>query len=73
MCDYILTYGDFDVWYKPCEKCGYDSGKSSNKTDRCWKCGNKLYRDFTHRALKPIVKKVIELIHKRRINDRKRH
>ena len=32
--------GDYDVWYQPCEKCGYDTGKSTipkegNKT--CWK------------------------------------
>lgn len=47
--------GDFDVWYEPCEKCGYDTGKSEvpkdgNKT--CWKCGNFVRRDYSARALK---------------------
>lgn len=49
------TLGDFDVWYKPCTRCGYDTGKSTkpkygNKT--CWKCGNFVQRDYTDRALK---------------------
>ena len=51
--DYVL--GDFDVWYKPCEKCGHDTAKSTkpkenNKT--CWKCGNFISRDYSERALK---------------------
>jgi hypothetical protein len=51
----IHKLGDFDVWYKPCVKCGYDTGKSSipvegNKT--CWKCGNTVSRDYSNRALK---------------------
>lgn len=49
------TIGDYDVWYKPCEKCGYDTGKSEIPKDgnkRCWKCGNYVKRDFSDRALK---------------------
>ena len=47
--------GDYDVWYEPCSKCGYDTGKSSipkegNKT--CWRCGNYVSRDYSSRALK---------------------
>jgi len=47
--------GDYDVWYQPCEKCGYDTGKSTipkegNKT--CWRCGNFVKRDYSDRALK---------------------
>lgn len=47
--------GDYDVWYQKCEKCGYDTGKSTipkegNKT--CWKCGNYVKRDYSERALK---------------------
>ena len=47
--------GDYDIWYQKCEKCGYDTGKSTvpkdgNKT--CWKCGNYVKRDYSDRALK---------------------
>ena len=47
--------GDYDIWYMPCEKCGYDTGRSvtpktGNKT--CWKCGNFVRRDYSERALK---------------------
>jgi len=47
--------GDYDVYYLPCERCGYDTGKSvkpkeGNKT--CWQCGNFVRRDYTERALK---------------------
>lgn len=46
---------DYDVWYQKCNKCGYDTGKSTipkdgNKT--CWKCGNYVTRDYSERALK---------------------
>jgi hypothetical protein len=46
---------DYDVWYKKCERCGYDAGKSNvpkigNKT--CWKCGDYVSRDYSDRALK---------------------
>jgi len=47
--------GDFDVWYKPCTRCGYDTGKSTKPKDgnkTCWKCGNFVQRDYTDRALK---------------------
>ena len=45
--------GDYDIWYKPCEHCGYDTGKSSVKSlNRCWKCGRQIVRDYSNRALK---------------------
>jgi len=46
--------GDYDVWYKPCERCGYDNGKCPKPMDnkKCWRCGNRVDRDFTDRALK---------------------
>jgi hypothetical protein len=51
----VRRLGDYDVWYKPCEKCGYDTAKCTlpkdgNKT--CWKCGNFIKRDYSDRALK---------------------
>lgn len=49
------TLGDFDVWYKPCTRCGYDTGRSTKPKDgnkTCWKCGNFVQRDYTDRALK---------------------
>lgn len=49
------TLGDFDVWYKPCTRCGYDTAKSTKPKDgnkTCWKCGNFVQRDYTDRALK---------------------
>jgi len=49
------TLGDFDVWYKPCTRCGYDTAKSTKPKDgnkTCWKCGNFIQRDYTDRALK---------------------
>jgi len=50
------TLGDYNVWYQPCERCGYDTAKSTlpkegNKT--CWKCGYSVERDYSERALKP--------------------
>jgi hypothetical protein len=56
----VKKIGDYDVWYKPCSKCGFDTGKSTvpkegNKT--CWKCGNSIQRDYSDRALKPIQHK----------------
>ena len=53
------TLGEYDIWYQPCEKCGYDTAKSTkpregNKT--CWKCGNFIKRDYSARALKPECK-----------------
>jgi len=49
------TLGDYDIWYQKCERCGYDTGKSTppkegNKT--CWRCGNYVRRDYSDRALK---------------------
>ncbi len=49
------TLGDYDIWYKPCSKCGYDTGKSTIPKDgnkRCWKCGDFVQRDYSDRALK---------------------
>ena len=45
--------GDFDVWYKECSKCGFDTAKSTEKSlAKCWKCGSKIQRDYSDRALK---------------------
>lgn len=46
------TLGDYDIWYKPCSHCGYDTGKSSTLEERCWKCGRRISRDYSERALK---------------------
>lgn len=45
--------GDYDRWFKPCSKCGYDAGKAGqSSSSKCWKCGNQLQRDYSERALK---------------------
>jgi len=45
--------GDYDKWFRPCEKCGYDAGKAGKDSlPRCWKCGGRLKRDYSDRALK---------------------
>lgn len=45
--------GHYDRWFRPCGNCGYDSGKKSYKCKpKCWKCGGRLYRDYSERALK---------------------
>lgn len=49
------TLGDYDIWYKECSNCGYDTGKSDipkagYKT--CWNCGHFVKRDYSDRALK---------------------
>lgn len=46
--------GDYDIWYKPCVHCGYDTGKSDKlgTYPRCWKCGRQIFRDWSERALK---------------------
>lgn len=46
------TLADYDIWYKPCEHCGFDTAKSSAEQKRCWKCGRNIHRDFSDRALK---------------------
>ena len=47
------TLSDFDIWYKPCGNCGYDTRKASARSEpRCWKCGHGIYRDYSERALK---------------------
>lgn len=50
------TMGDYDIWYKPCTHCGYDTAKSSIAlpVKYCWKCGRSVRRDFSIRALKKI-------------------
>lgn len=53
MCDEKYKLKDYDRWYKPCTKCGYDTAKSTKTSPcYCWKCGNKVYRDYSDRALK---------------------
>lgn len=46
----LKTLSDYDIWYKPCEHCGYDPGKT--KKNSCWKCGRRIHRDYSERALK---------------------
>ncbi len=49
----MAKLGDFDVWYKVCDHCGYDTAKSTKRSEpRCWRCGRKIYRDYSDRALK---------------------
>jgi PHP family Zn ribbon phosphoesterase len=46
----------YDYWIKPCGHCGYDEGKSTppkKGNHRCWKCGRRVQRDFSDRALRP--------------------
>jgi predicted RNA-binding Zn-ribbon protein involved in translation (DUF1610 family) len=44
---------DFEVYYKVCTKCGYDTAKSSEASKpNCWRCGNAISRDYSERALK---------------------
>lgn len=44
---------DYDVWYEKCSTCEYDTGKSTvGSSNTCWKCGHKLTRDYSIRALK---------------------
>ncbi|MCP4762006.1 MAG: hypothetical protein GY870_09495 [archaeon] len=51
---------DYDIWYKKCE-CGYDPGRKTEKEIKnmsivtCWKCGKRISRDFSERALKKIA------------------
>jgi len=46
----------YDYWIRPCEHCGHDEGRSTlpkKGNHRCWKCGRRVQRDFSDRALKP--------------------
>lgn len=44
---------EYNRWFKPCDRCGYDTGRASEKSEaRCWKCGNFITRDYSNRALK---------------------
>jgi len=50
----MATLGDYDIWFKPCENCGYDTAKASAKSEaKCWRCGSRISRDYTERVLKP--------------------
>jgi hypothetical protein len=43
--------GDYDRWFKPC-KCGYDTARARLMgIVKCWKCGSRLERDYSDRAL----------------------
>ena len=45
--------GDFDVWYLPCNHCGYRTGKSTKRSEpRCHSCGRPIERDYSDKALK---------------------
>lgn len=49
----IYKIKDYDIWYKDCRSCGYKTGKSTSTTKaKCWKCGSRIQRDFTERALR---------------------
>lgn len=49
----MAKLGDYDRWFKPCANCGHDSGRKSDEFEaRCWKCGRKIDRDYSDRALK---------------------
>ena len=48
-----MKLGDYDIWYKVCKKCGFDTGRATIRSgNRCWKCGSYLQRDYSERALK---------------------
>jgi len=47
----MAKLGDYDIWYKPCANCGFDSARKSKKDNKCWKCGRRIDRDFSNRAL----------------------
>lgn len=47
-----MTLGDYDIWYEKCGHCGYDSCKKAKPDPKCWKCGRKIHRDYSDRALK---------------------
>jgi len=49
----LKVLGDYDIWFKPCNNCGYDTGKATAKSKpRCWRCGHNIVRDYSNRALK---------------------
>jgi len=48
----MTKLGDFDIWFKVC-KCGFDNAKGTKRSSgKCWRCGSKLARDYSDRALK---------------------
>lgn len=55
----MYTLGDYDIWYKVCDHCGYDTARSSigkEGVKYCWKCGRRVQRDYSDRALKSNAK-----------------
>ena len=49
----MTTLGDYDRWTKPCKKCSFANGKLGKESElRCWKCGYRLERDYSDKALK---------------------
>lgn len=49
----MRTMDDYDRWFKPCGNCGYDTAKASKGCEpKCWKCGGRISRDYSDRALK---------------------
>jgi hypothetical protein len=53
----MAKLGDFDVWYKVCGHCGYDTARSTiASVKHCWKCGRRVSRDYSDRALKSNAK-----------------
>lgn len=50
----------FDIYYLPCENCGYQTGKCTEESNKkCWKCGKVIHRDRSYKTLKPEIKKLI--------------
>ena len=48
-----LRVCDYDRWFEPCKKCGFDTGRAGiNSKPICWRCGNQIRRDYSKRALK---------------------
>lgn len=54
----MAKLSDYNIYYKPCEKCGYDTAAATKKTKpTCWKCGWRISRDYSDRALKQPIGK----------------
>ena len=53
----MTKLSDYNRWFKPCKNCGYDTGNAGKYGKAvCWKCGRRLQRDYSERALKKIKK-----------------
>ncbi len=49
----MAKLGGYNRWFEACAKCGFDGGKACKKCEpKCWKCGGRLSRDYSERALK---------------------